>query len=668
MKNKIPKSLFLLTLAVLFFSCTDASQKAEQNPSVFLSSSDAKLTEKVSAMRNPKGLISCTLRNIVGQPGSVLTLKKDQGGSLCEDRENFHEYFLFDEDESIFILQTNPTVFLYINSREFHFHLTNEYNQFVANPTLGATDKIKNSQTFYRKVGDYDIALSFTPNEAVYSSTGANEGRIQDRNSASYIDFWRLLDASQNAVVYIPGPFEEQRLFTDLYCQVQKGNTRRVYTPESLMTLNSLPAWFRTPDDERYDKACVDAQRLSRSTIRPWYMLRSDLSSLKFFASFGKDLVINDALLGVEDINFADRLMLTRPYAFFVTVPLGNSMEEAAIKDNLNRRHGFTLQIRGNVDSLYQNARDLGMPGYEDAFSPVKVLSTSVSGTTLKLNWSEVADVQIRHYATAVKKTLAEIEAIPDGSFSVVANATGTNEKTFNIVTGACASGSITRGCAHWFRVSGVSTTPSNAVAVVPRDPAADEIIFTEIMWAGVDGDTYDEWFEIKNTSAQVLDLSGLDFYNGGSAQANITFGPNYNASATLTGHEPLGSRELDPEGFLYPGEYAVVARKGDNYFSNFSNIKIYIRTAGSFGNSDDTLYLGKGITAGDLTPGDQTDGSILIDNGSYSDDTKGSSGTPKKSMVYTTTPAWATSAIDSSQPAAGLNFATPGFAGAGEY
>ncbi len=664
MKNKIKKSLFLLTSAVLFFSCTDASKNAEQNPPVFLSSSDAKLAEKVSALRNPKGLISCTLQNIVGQPGSVLTLKKDQGGSLCEDRENFHEYFIFDEDESIFILQTNPTVFLYINSKEFHFHLTNEYNQFVANPTIGATDKIKNSQTFYRTVGDYEIALSFTPNEAVYSSSGANEGRIQDRNSASYIDFWRLLDASRNAVVYIPGTFEEQRLFTDLYCQVQKGNTRRVYTPESLMTLNSLPEWFRTSGDERYDKACVDAQQRSRSTIRPWYMLRSDLgSSLKFFISFGKDLVINDALLGAEDINFADRLKLTRPYAFFVTVPLGNSMEEAAQKDYLNNRHGFTLQIRGNVDSLYQNARDLGMPGYEDAFAPVKVLSASVNGSTLKLNWSEVADVQIRHYATAAKKTLAEIEAIPDGSFSVMANATGTNEKTFNIGTGLCANGSITRGCAHWFRVSGVSTTPSNAVAVVPRDPAENEILFTEIMWMGTaqsgDTDSYDEWFEIKNTSTQILELSTLDFYNGGNTRDKITFGPNYNASATLTGHEPLGSRELDPEGFLYPGEYAVVARKTDVYFANFTGLKLYKRTTGNFSNSGTSLYLGLGLSGESI--------GTTLNTVTY-DGTKGENGTPKKSMVYTTTPEWGTSAIDSNQPAAGLNFATPGFAGAGEY
>lgn len=687
MKSKlnIKNILIFIFLPVLFYHCAGAEEARENEP-VFISDSTAKLKELTAGLDSAKGLISCTLKDLIGEPGSLLTIKKDQNSTTtCEDRTAFYNYFIFDKNESIFILQTDPLVFLYINSREFNFHLTNEFNQFKNNPTLGADEKIKNSQTHYRMVGDYHIALTFVPNEVRYSDRGANDGRIQDRNSATSEDYWRLLDASDEAIVYIPGTFKETRLFTDLYCQVQKGRTRQVYTPDSNLTLSNLPEWFRNSSDDRFDEACYNAQRNDRSTIRPWYELKADLSSkLKFFTSFGRKLVINDALLGNQDIDFADRLGMTRPFAFFLTVPLGDTSDaaEANAQDYLSNRHGFAVQIRGDVDFLLEDMKALGLPGYNDSFAPVKVLSSVNESGSIRVNWSESADVQILHYATSSEESATTVAAKADTDFSTVANISGKNETSLDVVsaTGSCSAGTISKGCAHWFRIKGVTTTPSEAVAVVPREPAADEVIFTEIMWSGTasstDTDSYDEWYEIKNDASEIVNLSGLDFYNGGTDQASIVFGPNYNASATLDGHESLGSADTDPAAYLYPGEYAVIARKLDVYFAGFSGLKIFERKTDNLTNGGTSLYIGAGLTAGDLTDGNDTDGSVTIDKKTY-DGSFGDNGTPKKSMVLTTKGgsraaagdgSWATSTNDSNEPAANLNFASPGSAATGEY
>lgn len=673
-RRVMPASLVLAAIilsSIVLSSCTNAKSKQSETP-VYLSSSETELKTLVDGMNEPRGLVSCTLRDIVGTPGDVLLLKKDQSSDTgCEDRTAFHEYFIYDENDTIFVLQSSPLIFFYVKSTEFYFQLNNEFNQFVENPTLGAADKLKNSQTYYRQVGDYEIALTFTPNEMLYSDRGANEGRIQDRNSASYIDFWRLLDAAGEASVYVPDEFEEQRLFTDVYCHVQKGKSRKLFSPLSRMTLSSLPDWFRDPTDERFDEECYNAQRDDKSTIRPWYELKSDLDGkVEFFASFGRDLEINDALLGSEDIEYADRLGLTRPYAFFLTVPLGNTEESDFEKDYVSNRHGIGIQIRGNIDSLHSQAKSLGIPGLDTTFSPVRVLSAVNQGTSITLNWSEAADVQVLHYATSSEKSIEFVESLSDSSFVTVANVLGKNEATLTVEssTGTCVSGTISRGCAHWFRISGIDTTPSVTVAVVPRTPAADEIIFTEVMWMGTqqtDANDYnDEWFEIKNDTSEILDLSQIDIYNvdqGASPvdQSGIVAGPNFNASATLDGHEPLGSSAADPDPYLYPGEYAVVARYADRFLANFSGIKIFDRTLGYFSDGGKDLYLGIDL--------DGTTLDVTID--SVIDFTAGINDVPDKSQVLTGIPdTWATSAIDSNQPSSGLNYATPGYAGAGEY
>jgi len=675
-KHRFVLTLLILGNTLVFYSCTDA-KKVQENDPVHLGKSTEDFKNIVASMKDPKGLINCSIKNLITVNSSMLVIKKSQTSTTsCDDRTDFYDYFIFDRTETLFILQTNPLVYFYINSPDLNFHLSNELNQFLVNPSLGATEKIKNSQTAYVQVGRYEIAIAFTPNELVYSGVGANKGRIQDRNSATFLDFWRLLDASKDALIYIPGNFKEARLFTDIYCQVQKGNNRIVYTPSSSLTLTDLPDWFRTPGDDRFDQACIDAQRNDRSTIRPWYETKPTLAtSVKFFNAFGRNLVLNDALLGAIQIEFADRLGLTRPFAFFVSTPLGNTENQDDSEDLINQRHGFSIQVRGNIDSLLAQANTLGLPSFTTPFNPAKVLNSINQGSVIKVNWAQTANVQVLHYATSSKLTLAQVEALPDSSFLSVANVTGENEVSLSIAAAIpnCMAGAITPGCTHWFKVVGVETTPSVTPVVIGREPVSGEVLFTEIMWAGSQTLTgssgTDEWFEIKNISTDIINLSQLDFYNGGNTQADIVLGPNYNASATTAGHEAI-------IGILYPGEYAIIARKLDVFFSNFSNVKIFSRKTGGLTNGGGTFYIGKGLKVDktlSLTTSIVQD-SFTIDSITYNG-TIGASGTPVKSMVrignVTVTPEipgdggadWATSTTDSNEPISGYNFATPGTA-----
>lgn len=677
--NKFYKHIAFLAFAPLVFlaHCSDATTARKVDP-ILLSGETAKFKELVQDLDSPKGLISCTLKNIIGEPGSVIVIKNDQNStSTCVDRSDFHNYFIFDENQSLFVLQTDPLIFLYIESREFNFHLTSEYNQFKANPSLSPDDKIKNSQTHYRVVGDYDVALTFTPNEMRYSDRGANDGRIQDRNSATYLDYWRLLSASKEAIVYIPDEFTETRLFTDLYCQVQKGNTRKVYTPESSLTLSDLPDWFRSPTDDRFDQACYDAQRNDRSTIRPWYELRSDMSSkIKHFISFGKDLVINGDLLGAADINFADRLGLTRPYAFFLSTALGSTSDaaEANNQDYLSRRHGFGIQLRGDVDFLLEEAIALGLPGYEEAFSPVKVLSAINEGSTIRVNWSQSTDAQVLHYATNANETQATIDAKPDTDFTVIKNVTAANETTFTIAAadGTCTNGETKKGCAHWFRVKGLSTTPQSTVAVAPAEAGSGNIIFTEIMWAGTQtpegSEALDDFIEIKNVSTTTIyNLATLDFYHAkfdGTCQTTaIMFGPN-----TTSEDRPA----LD--GVIYPGEYVTIFRRDDYIYTQMSTaikdrsfVRSFYSSDRSYSGLTDSFNLCLGTGLNGTLPETTISNIIREDGGGDPQDDKGADGSVDKSMVLNSSDTWITSTTDTGWPEGGKNLATPGYAATGE-
>jgi hypothetical protein len=357
---------------------------------------------------------------------------------------------------------------------------------------------------------------------------------------------------------------------------------------------------------------------------------------------------------------------------------MGNTEEADANKDYVSNRHGFAIQFRGQMDFLLDQAAKLGLPTYPSDFSPVVVLSAVNEGSFVTVNWAEKRQVQVKHYATHENKTVSEIEALPEGDWLTVANENANETSiTLDAFSGSCTAGTVSKGCANWFKIDGLATTPSHAKVVIGDDPAASDLRITEVMWMGTavsssESDAYDEWFELKNDSCdandcKIISLKNIDIYNGDSTtdydddnsdQGLITIGPNYNASATLDGHEAL-------EGVVYPGEYAVIARKLDVFFAHFSGLKLFERKTGNLSNSDFKLALGVGLDSdGEMvTKVDELERSSgtneVGDNGTYEE----------KSMVLKTDGStWATSSVDSGEPSTGLNWATPGYADTGEY
>lgn len=552
-----------------------------------------------------------------------------------------------------------PLLAIKLKSREFYDHLKREHNQFTNSANLLADNKKKNLQVHYREIGDYRVQLMFTPNELAYTTVGENAGRIQDKNSTTAEDLWRLQSAASELTAIIP-EYYDTRIFADIFCQVAANKARFIYTADSKLALSDLPGWLEENTDSRYDSACALNRKKAGAKNRPWYEKRS-IPKLRTPIFIGEGLGINDDLLGNAVEDYINRQEITEPFFFISSVPLGNGEKKDLGEDNLARRHGFGLLIRGDIRELKKQLNELGLPDQSN-YDLIKTLSITSDATSILVNWAEQAEVQLQHSSFNSNKTSSEV--INANAWTTLSSY-NSQEAILPILTSAgCSSGIINKGCQHWFRVQGISTTPSLASLTIGDTPAPGELKLSEVMWAGmrkVDtaNDAYDEWFEVKNTSAKVLSLASLDVYidndlTDNDLQENIVFGPNYNASASLSGHEAYN-------GLVYPGDYLVIARYNDRSLINSDKSKLLIRTIGNLSNSNLGILLGIGLGAGKALQ--------IIDSKQISGSPGLSSSAGNKSAVLQSDGStWASSTIDSKLPSAGLNFGTPGYAGPGEY
>lgn len=447
--KRITKSIkwiaLLLVLGMMILAC-DTLEPLERNAGVSIWKSQESFLADYNTLVGPKGILPINFGLGITHPDII---RKSQ--------EDFYEFFVFDAYKALMILSVTPLYYIKIESQDFYYHLENEYNQFVSNPDIVPEDKHLNTTTHLKFIGDFQVEVYFTPKEIKYTTLGKNKYRIQDSNSVTFVDPWRLLGAANFAVLYFPF-FKEEKLFSDLYNQSQEGRTRFIFTGESTLT-------------------------------PPNYAL-IDNPELNFPFMIGQNLEITEDLLGHDDIEFIDPLERTKDFAVFFSMPLGNATEEG--EDNLNLYHGFAIQVRGRLNNIIRFLELEGI-NFQDQGELATNFDLVDQNPDLYINWFTQRDVII---------LLSE-----DGeTYYQVAEV---NNQTSHTLSG------LSRGEKYWIRLISASTgneLGTNSI-ILPKEPATGEIRFTEILWAGTyDGTAHssDEFLEIKNISESYIDLSRL--------------------------------------------------------------------------------------------------------------------------------------------------------------
>lgn len=129
------------------------------------------------------------------------------------------------------------------------------------------------------------------------------------------------------------------------------------------------------------------------------------------------------------------------------------------------------------------------------------------------------------------------------------------------------------------------SPTPSSSPTPSPT-PGPGSVVINEIMWTGTQGDSADEWVELRNMTSSTIDLSNWVVENlgeGGGSSANITIpvgksiGPN---GFFLISNDSKGTSSInvDPDfqtsdvSLLNPGEQLRLKDSGGTLIDTADN------------------------------------------------------------------------------------------------
>ncbi len=306
----------------------------------------ARFNSELGLLKNAKGVLPETFTNQLNNPHII---KKNS--------ISWNEFFVYDRQNILIILSPAPMYFLKLQSDQFYHHVEIEYNQLARG--LSGDDKEFSSLSSFQEVGDFVVGLYFTPEEIRYAQ---NSRRIEGANGTNRPrpDIWRLLEASQTAMVYVPD-FEEDQLLGNLKFDVKEKKTRFVYT-SNLMT----------------DKLSSD-----HVVNEPYH----------FSFIMGKNLQKTNCLLDQQTFfRPAEEHALVQNFIAFFSVPLGNARQCSSHgnetqyclagerRDFLNMKDGIVILYRGDL-SRFENF--FSKDGF-NLTNPMRKLSSSSGSSSYK--------------------------------------------------------------------------------------------------------------------------------------------------------------------------------------------------------------------------------------------------------------------------------------------
>ncbi len=266
------------------------------------------------------------LKNAKGILPERIIFDSSNKNLLSKDPAHWNEFFAYDEHNSLIILSPAPLYFIKIQSQSFFHHLDKEFKQIVGG--INGQDKKISSSALLKKVGDFEVGLYFTPKELSYNTSFRI---IQIGSERSKRDIWRLLEASGEAIIYLP-IFEETQLFHDLQIDVAYGKSRMVYTKNSMIP-----------------------------TLGPTHIIEHPID---FSFMMGKNLQKTNCLLDKQALFLTENYTVTRDFIVFFSLPLGNSRQCGRFsrciprggrrKDFLETDNGIAILYRGDL-SRFEN-------------------------------------------------------------------------------------------------------------------------------------------------------------------------------------------------------------------------------------------------------------------------------------------------------------------------
>lgn len=517
-------------LAVSLNSCSAAGGSPKREASITMWETEARFLEDFSKMNEPKGIMP-----------SILSIGKGNRDILMKVPKNYFEYFVYDKDKVLVILSFNPFFYLKLESREVISHFESEYLMFKNNIRLSPTDKKPTARPKYFDFGDLELGVMFTPSEINFSGESSTLNKIMDVDSDKDDDPSLILDASKFAVFYTP-VFEEEKLFSDFWGQLNQGKERYIYTTES----DLFPPNF---SEVPYN--------------------------------------LNFSFLVCKDIKYTDRMTVIEKkykendYCVLFSMPIGNS---SAAKDRnfLSISHGIVITLRGNISNVEDFIAAKGIDFVEKPPITNKLFlhENDENPATVSLNWTHKSNVKIE-FRRKDKNPANNPNLWYDSSWITIKDST---EEIFFEHT------SVERGYHYYYRLTDIETGDVNINdIVIGKDPEYltctneyngelynGELAFTEInMLKSIEaliqpgGITQkiphsDRWIEIKNISDKIINLKNIDFY------LHETDSPSYTQNEIIFGKNAAQTAQTKAvDFFIYPEEYFVIADSLDYLFSD---------------------------------------------------------------------------------------------------
>ena len=310
-RNTIHRSAFVFACflcVVLLYRCSSV----QAIHGIQLLKGQKKFNDELSSLIQPRGVL----------PGSM-AVHFESGSFITKDPARWNEFFVYTERIVLLILSPAPLYFIKIESEQFFHHLEREYDQIVQG--LSGENKRVSSFASIKEVGDFEVGLYFTPQELMYSNSFRIQQIVGEEKPRQLI--WHLLEASQEAVVYLPS-FEETQLFDDLKLDVAAQMSRLVYTKKSTIRELGPNHQIRHPADFSF----IMGKRLQRTNCL--------LDKQTFFRT--------------DEAN-----KLVRDFIIFFSLPLGTARENKMMdgklrKDFLDTHDGIAVLYRGNLE-LFEN-------------------------------------------------------------------------------------------------------------------------------------------------------------------------------------------------------------------------------------------------------------------------------------------------------------------------
>ena len=278
-------------------------------------------TPKIKIHHSPEDLLaSLERKELVGVLPNLEFYQKFKGDFLYKDPFIWSEFFAFNRKVAILFLSIDPLYYLQIESGVFHSKLLREF-QYIQENLVGK-EKQATGAPFFKKIGNYQAEIYFTPTELNYSLREGSSARYRIRQIAKLpprADVWRLMDAADHVIASFP-KFQDTQMYVDFQRAVEEGKKRAIFS---------------------------EVFEVSETSAVPLYVIKK--RTLPFPFILGSKLRLTENLLDGQHPLGVNQNSLIQDFLLLLSLPETGNPQEGP---SLNVKDGFALLLRGSVKAM----------------------------------------------------------------------------------------------------------------------------------------------------------------------------------------------------------------------------------------------------------------------------------------------------------------------------